>query len=362
MPNQSTSHGASSHDASSTIIVGTRGSALAMVQTALVTGALSQRIRQASLDLPDAVHREDERHRPEPVEGQFDRLSLKIRRITTHGDRDQQSQLSSMGTQGVFTGELERALLAGEIDVAVHSFKDLPTDDTEGLIVAAVLVRGNPFDALVLSPTHYNNSHGDDVRERSSLAALPAGARVGVGSPRRREALRCVRDDLELTPVRGNVDTRLAKLRDGRYDALVMARAALDRLGRTEKTESLENVMLPAPAQGAIAVQVRASDESTRQLMAAIHDADAGSETAAEREALRLLGGGCHLPLGVLGRTDGSGRMILRAQVYLRDKADTFEVVGPTEDGSRLAAQLVEKMRASFPDLPAGQADEISKG
>ena len=260
-----------------------------------------------------------------------------MHKLATRGDRDRRSPLSSMGGTGVFTSELERALLAGDIDIAVHSFKDLPTAPAEGLVVAAVPERADPYDALVLS-------------DAGSFRELPAGGRVGVGSPRRREALLCVRDDLDLVGVRGNVDTRLAKLRAGQYDALVMARAALDRLGRTEPSESLEAVMLPAPAQGALAIQVRSEDESTREMVALLHDVRAGHEAFAEREVLQGLGGGCHLPLGVLARADGEGLLTLRAQVYQARAVHEFAVEGEAGGACELAAGLVEKIRFDFPD------------
>ena len=219
-----------------TIIVGTRASALAMAQTAEVASELRRR---------------------------HPGIRIEIRSISTLGDRDRLSPLATMGSHGVFTSELERALLTGHIDMAVHSYKDLPTQVTEGLAVVAVPRRADPFDALVL-------------REAGSLRELPPGAKVAAGSPRRREALRCIRDDLDLQAVRGNIDTRLAKLSEEGFDALVMARAALDRLGRPARSESLESVMLPAPAQGALALQVRADDRRT-----------AGTGNCAPRRRLR---------------------------------------------------------------------------
>lgn len=294
----------------STIVVGTRASELAVVQTAWVVAELSRR---------------------------FATLRFELRKLSTRGDRDRQSPLSSMNVQGVFTSELESALLKRDIDVAVHSFKDLPTEVTEGLSVAAVPERAGPYDVLVL-------------RETGSLRKLPAGARVAAGSPRRRLALQCVRQDLDLVTVRGNVDTRLAKLTDGEYDALVMAQAALERLRRTEITESLENVMLPAAAQGALAVQVRTEDEATQRVVAVLNDVRSARETTAEREVLRGLGGGCHLPLGVLARADELGNMTLRAQTYLAGEAREFARQGKAADARELAGKLVDIMRRDFPD------------
>ena len=299
----------------SAIVVGTRASALAMAQTAEIVAELRRR---------------------------FPRLHVELRTLTTLGDRDRKTPLASMGSHGVFTSELERALLAGTIDLAVHSFKDLPTDPVDGLVVAAVPRRADPFDALIL-------------RQASSLRDLPPGASVAAGSPRRREALRCVRPDLDFLPVRGNIDTRLSKLAELQFDALVMARAALDRLGRPERTESLQSVMLPAPAQGALALQTRADDTSTRDIASVLHDPASGRDTAAERSVLKLLGGGCHLPLGVLARTDGSGRtMTLRAQVYLDARVHDFTVDGPATEGASLAARLADNIQKGFPNGLSG--------
>ena len=299
-----------------TIIVGTRASALAMAQTAEVASELRRRH-------PD--------------------IRIEIRSISTLGDSDRLSPLATMGSHGVFTSELERALLTGHIDLAVHSYKDLPTQVTEGLAVVAVPRRADRFDALVL-------------RVAGSLRELPPGAKVAAGSPRRREALRCVRDDLDLQAVRGNIDTRLAKLSEEGFDALVMARAALDRLGRPARCESLESVMLPAPAQGALALQVRADDHRTREQAAALHDDVSGIETKVERTVLDLLGGGCHLPLGVLARTtSGGGTMTVRAQVYLDGRARDFVAEGDCAKAESLARSVADIILRAFPGgLPGG--------
>ena len=206
--------------------------------------------------------------------------------IRTQGDRDQRSPLSEIGGRGVFARALEEALVNGEIDAAVHSAKDVPTTMLEGTELAAVLRRGDVRDALV-------------SRDGSGLAALPPGARVGTGSRRRAAQLLAARPDLEIAPIRGNVDTRLRKLGEGEVDALVLAAAGLARLGRLgEATELLPiDLMMPSPGQGAILLQVRAGE--TYALRGC---SDSASELAvrAEQAMLRELGAGCALPVAAL--------------------------------------------------------------
>ncbi len=235
--------------------IGTRGSRLALLQTDLV------------LELLRTAH----------LAARFE-----VRTIRTAGDRSRAS-LSEIGGRGVFVVELERSLLAGEIDVAVHSLKDLPSRETPGLAIAAVAARGDPRDALV-------------AREGLTLERLPAGARVGTGSPRRAAQLLAARPDLSIADIRGNVDTRIAKIEAGEYDAAVLAAVGLARLGCLDRASELLpfDVMLPAVGQAALAVQVRADDGEAIALVGAADHTPTRAAVAAERAFERFLGGGCN--------------------------------------------------------------------
>lgn len=245
---------------SRTLVLGTRGSALALAQTRIVADALG--------------------------------TSVETRVIRTAGDASSRP-LQELG-DGVFVTAIEDALRNGEIDAAVHSLKDLPTGERPGLVIAAVLPREDPRDVLVTSA-------------RGGLATLPHGARVGTSSPRRDAALRLLRPDITTAPIRGNVETRLAKVARGEYDATVLALAGLLRLGVTVGDDEIlrPDQMLPAPGQGAIAVQCRADDPLTRGRLATIDDAPTRAATDAERELLRLMGGSCELALGALAVRSG---------------------------------------------------------
>ena len=211
--------------------------------------------------------------------------------ITTDGDRDRTTPLAQLGGTGVFVSALRSALTEGRVDVAVHSLKDLPTTPDAAVTLAAVPVREDPRDALV-------------ARDRLTLGELPAGATVGTGSPRRRAQLAALGLGLVVVDLRGNVDTRLRAVADGRLDAVVLAAAGLRRIGRIdEATELLDPIqMLPAPGQGALAVEVRAGDGATAGVVAALDDEDARTCTTAERVLLADLEAGCTAPVGALGR------------------------------------------------------------
>jgi hydroxymethylbilane synthase len=213
---------------------------------------------------------------------------VELHEVTTHGDLTRAS-LASLGGAGVFVSALRDALLADEVDLAVHSLKDLPTAPAPGLVLAAVPVREDPRDVLV-------------ARDGLGLAALPAGSRIGTGSPRRAAQLRALGLGLEVVDVRGNVDTRLAMVAEGRLDAVVLARAGLARLGRTaEITEVLApEVVLPAPGQGALAVECRADDHRLLAVLARLDDAPTRAAVLAERTLLAVLEAGCAAPLGAL--------------------------------------------------------------
>ena len=233
--------------------------------------------------------------------------------VTTSGDRDQTSDLHAIGGRGVFTKEVQRAVLDGRADVAVHSAKDLESMTPPGLVIAAVPERADPRDVLV----------------GSTLDALSPGGLVGTGSVRRRAQLAAARPDLLFGPLRGNIETRLAKRRDLGYDAVVAAYAALLRLGLADQaTEVLDpGLVLPQVAQGALAAECRADDRSTLDRLRAIDDTEAHRAVRAERAFLAELGGGCNVPCGALASVEGSrvaldamlgsldGHLVLRTHV-----------------------------------------------
>lgn len=292
-----------------TLRVGTRRSSLARTQTEAFLGLLG---------LPDDA--------------------VEIVPIVTEGDRSS-AALSQIGGTGVFVSALRTALLSGEIDVAVHSYKDLPTAPAEGIVIAAVPAREDPRDAVV-------------ARDGLTLAELPEGARVGTGAPRRVAQIRALGFGLSVVPVRGNVDTRIAKVRSGDLDAVVLALAGLRRLGRDgEVSEVLDPIqVLPAPAQGALAVECRADDEATIDLLARADDAVTRAAVAAERSLLTALEAGCAAPIGALAEVadgDEGPEVFLRGAVTAVDGRDgvRLSVIGPVTDaealGRRLAADLL---------------------
>lgn len=244
--------------------VGTRASALARKQTGLIRTHLES--RHQGLVCHEVI-------------------------LSTQGDRDVQTPLPELGGRGVFTDALEHALLGGEIDLAVHSLKDVPVDLTPGLVLAAICCREDPRDVLLSA-------------EGWTLDTLPHGAVVGTCSTRRSAQLLATRPDLRLAPLRGNVDTRLRHLAESRFAAIILAAAGIARLDRTELvTEALApERMLPAPGQGALALQCRAADASTRALLSDLDDPISRGETDAERAFLAGLGGGCMAPIAALGR------------------------------------------------------------
>jgi hydroxymethylbilane synthase len=294
-----------------TLRLGTRASALARAQTDLVI---------ASLGVPvDVVH------------------------IVTEGDRSS-TALTELGGTGVFVSALREALLAGDIDAAVHSYKDLPTAAADGIVIAAVPPREDPRDALV-------------ARDGLTLGELPAGARVGTGSPRRAAQLRALGLGLEIVAIRGNVETRLGKVASGEIDAVVLAYAGLRRLGRGQQaTEVLDPIqVLPAPAQGALAIECRWQDDEASAAFAGLDDMDTRTAVLAERALLAALEAGCSAPVGALavlaeGEADSgeaSTEVFLRGSVTAIDGNDAVRLsaTGPTTDaegvGRRLAAELL---------------------
>jgi hydroxymethylbilane synthase len=242
----------------SAIRIGTRGSALALWQAEHVKARLEALGHAVALSV-----------------------------ITTTGDRVQDRRLDSVGGKGLFLKEIEEALLAREVDLAVHSLKDVPTALPAGLALVAYLERADPRDALCSAAG-------------ARLDQLPAGASVGTTSLRRRSLVAALRPELRLEDLRGNVDTRLRRLREGRFDAILLAMAGLTRLGRAaEVTEALDpRRFVPAPGQGVIGLECREDDAAVRDAVAPLHHAETARAAAAERAFLAALGGGCNVPLG----------------------------------------------------------------
>jgi len=282
----------------------TRGSALALAQTELAVAALSA----------------------------VGVVSIETVVIRTRGDRDAHTPVAEMDSQGWFTGELEAALQQGRADVAVHSAKDLPDQLGAGLAVCAHLPRADCRDALV-------------TRDGRTLEELPEGSTVGTGSPRRASLLAALRPGLRAVPIRGNVDTRLRKLDEGEVDALLLACAGLDRLGLgVRATQRLDpEALVPAPAQGALALEVLAGSEAAA-LCAAVDDAATTASVAAERSVLRALGGGCRLPLGAWGRLEG-GRLRLLAALVVDGAVHRVDVDGEPDDYERIGALAAARLR-----------------
>jgi hydroxymethylbilane synthase len=255
--------------------------------------------------------------------------------IETHGDRDQASALSTMGGFGVFTKAIQNAVLEGRADVAVHSLKDLPTIPTDGLELTAVPPRGPAGDAFI-------------SRKLARFDDLPDGAVVGSSSLRRRAQALNRRRDLKLIDLRGNVDTRLRKLDEQHFDAIILAEAGLARLGLADRITELLDVswMLPAVGQGAIGLECRADDELTRHFVEALNDPDTYSRVTAERTMLLTLGGGCLAPIGVTSRV-ADGVLTIRGAVLSTDgrRRITATHSGPVETplaaGQELAAMLL---------------------
>jgi len=321
-----------------TIRLGTRSSALALTQSRLVARQLER------------AHRG---------------LKVELIEITTHGDRDQTSALKVFGGAGVFTKELEAALLDQRVDFAVHSLKDLPTKQPRGLLVAAVSAREDVRDVLIMR----------GAASLKELASRAGGALIGSGSPRRRAQLALPHPALRFAEIRGNVETRLRKVVEGQYDATILARAGLKRLGFSIRggklvpsTKGLQvafplknlraevlspRLMLPAPGQGALGLECRSNDAKSRKLLAALHSREAAACVAAERACLAGLGGGCHLPLGALGMVD-KGKLALRAVLALPDGSAEAraEVRGPLLQAEALGKAAAKAIAKS----PAGRA------
>jgi hydroxymethylbilane synthase len=302
------------------IVIGTRGSKLALAQTELVRAALLAR---------------------------YPALTVSVERITTQGDAVIDRPLAAIGGKGLFVTEIEAALRAGRIDLAVHSAKDLPSALPDDLTIAAIPARADARDVLV-------------ARDGATLRDLPPGARVGTSSPRRACQLRALRPDLTIADVRGNVDTRLRKLAEGQYDVIALAAAGLARLGLTGVISEwfAPETMLPAIGQGALAIETRADDADLAALLAPLHDAETAAAVTAERAFLAELGGGCtaavaaHATIaddtltlaGLIGATDGR---------LVRDARD-----GAVTDAAWLGAALAASLLAAGGVVLLSEADD----
>jgi hydroxymethylbilane synthase len=298
---------------SSVVVIGTRGSQLALVQTELVRAALLA-------TYPD--------------------MAVEIEQITTRGDVILDRPLSAIGDKGLFVAEFEDALRAGRIDLAVHSAKDLPSELPPDMALAAFPRRADPRDALV-------------SRDGLPLAELPEGALVGTSSLRRTCLLRHLRPDLRIADVRGNVDTRLRKLREGQYDAIVLAAAGLERLGLADQiSERLDpQVMIPAVSQGILGLEVRAGDQAIAGLLAPLDDPSARVAALAERAFLARIGGGCQVPVGAYARVDLSpnvgpgGALSISGMIGARDGRLVLGALsGPAAQPAELGAQLAQEL------------------
>ena len=258
-------------------------------------------------------------------------LLARVVPLSTLGDREVDAVLSDLGG-AAFSSEIDRALLEGQVRVAVHSLKDLPIQDNAGIVTAAILSRDDPRDALV-------SAH------EGGLDALPSGAKVGTSSPRRRAQILAARSDLVVEPVRGNVQTRVAKALDGPLDAVVLAAAGLNRLGLTEHIRELLPIesFVPAPGQGALAVQCREDDDEARALLGLIDEVAVRKEVDAERTFLAALGGGCSLPVGALARSAGEARLELHGFVGGSSGGECIRISSVGEDPHELGRSLAER-------------------
>jgi hydroxymethylbilane synthase len=272
------------------------------------------------------------RWQAESVRAQLAEIGVKaeLEFIRTTGDRDSESSLRTIGGKGVFIKEIEDALLDARVDLAVHSMKDVPTELPPGLVLAAICRRADVRDALV-------------SRASAGFEQLPAGSRVGTSSLRRQAQLRLRRPDLEMLEIRGNVDTRLAKVARGDYDAIVLAKAGLDRLEMSDRiTEVLStDLCLPAAGQGAVGIEARGDDAEVLQVLRKLNHADTQIAVEAERTVLAGLEGGCQVPAGVWAREDGR-KFVIEACVLAADGSESMRVrrVGMTRDAEDLAGQV----------------------
>lgn len=292
------------------LIIGTRSSKLALWQAEYIAGCLEKK---------------------------YPGLVVELKHITTTGDKILDAPLAKIGGKGLFTKELENEMLAGDIDIAVHSLKDMPTQVPAGLKLAVITERSDPGDALV-SPQH------------KTLANLPQGAKVGTSSLRRKAQLLHVRPDLDIHDLRGNVNTRLSKLESEHFDAIVLAVAGLKRLGFGELITDIlpQAICLPAVGQGALAIEARADDAAVLELIGFLQDEATAQAAAAERAFLAAVEGGCQVPVGVYAERQADGNLQVQAVIasvdgkqLLRD-AVTGDPARAAALGQELAAKLLQ--------------------
>ena len=293
---------------SGTITIGTRASKLALWQAEFVAGELQKR---------------------------YPSVTVALKKMTTKGDKILDAPLAKIGGKGLFTKELEQAMLAGEIDLAVHSLKDMPTEIPEGLIIGAITVRLDPGDAFV------SNRY-------AAIEELPPGARVGTSSLRRRAQLLAVRPDLTLLDLRGNVNTRLEKLDAGEFDAIVLAAAGLRRLGLGDRIRSVlpRAMMLPAVGQGALAIECRADDAEIMAAIDFLRDADMTAAAAAERAFLGRVEGGCQIPVGVYAEVGEGDMLYVDAMIASVDgmRVCRSRAAGRPVEAAQIGVSLAEEL------------------
>ena len=283
--------------------IGSRGSQLALWQAHHISALLRERGHEVDLEI-----------------------------IKTTGDKITDVALAKVGTKGMFTKEIEEALAEGRVDLAVHSLKDLPTELSAGFEIAAITERENPRDVFC-------------SRKYASIDDLLRGARVGTSSLRRQAQLKALRPDLEIYPLRGNVDTRLRKLEAGEYDAIILAAAGLNRLGKTELMRQIipADIMCPAAGQGALGIEIRAGDAITRQHLAFLDNAAARAATTCERALLNKLGGGCQVPIGAFAEVK-AGRIRLNGLVAHPNGTQVLRETREGDDPVRLGEEVGETL------------------
>ena len=293
------------------LTVATRGGRLAIAQTGIVISALKKI---------------------------YPALQIETKKITTTGDRDRRTALWNLKDTGFFTSQVEDTLLAGEADFAVHSLKDLPTRSREGLTIAAVCERQFAEDCLIAADS------------ANSIDQLRASAKIGTSSLRRAAQLKHLRADLKPTSIRGNVLTRVRRLEEGKFDAIILARAGIERLGLAAKISFCFNPMqfIPAPAQGALVIQTRTDDIATGELVAALNDKKASTITFAERQVLTTMQCGCHAPVGAFAEIDGDDIEIcafisdLQGKNFIRRR-----IKGPAAQAGKLAEKIANDLLSS---------------
>ena len=293
-----------------TIIIGTRSSKLALWQAEYVKGRLEE---------------------------EYPGLTVKLKLMTTKGDKILDAPLAKIGGKGLFTKELETDMLEGGIDLAVHSLKDMPTEVPAGLVISAITKRFDPGDAVV-SPTY------------RKFSELPPGAKVGTSSLRRKAQLLHVRPDLNICDLRGNVNTRLRKLEEENFDAIILAVAGLKRLGFGERITDVlpKSMVLPAVGQGALAIETRAADKEVRELIAFLNDEETVQCAMAERSFLAQVEGGCQVPVGVYATPAGEGKLQVEAVIASLDGSKLYrdKLTGPAEDCEKIGRELADKLLA----------------